>query len=201
MPDVHVVLLALTMVAAAGCPHTPTPSEHFGNAPQRVDAHTESTAVTAVASAPPWLLVGTASGLTRWDLRSGETLRVGSEQGWPGGGVRALALTSDGAHAWVATGNGLARLNVAQGVVTLLTAPPPGLAGAVTDLRALALDPAGGVWVGAKAGLYHADATGGWLGAGYTRPIGALWADPSGDLYLGTETGLVVRHLDGSFRD
>jgi len=82
-----------------------------------------------------------------------------------------------------------------------LAALPRALGDAVAELRALAIDPAGGVWVGAKAGLFHADSTGGWLGAGYTHPVGALWADPSGDLYLGTETGLVVRHLDGSFTD
>jgi hypothetical protein len=197
----RVVPLAVVLAGTLGCEHTSIPLAYPSVAPRRVDAHTESAAVTALAAAPPWLLVGSASGLSRWDLRTGETLRAGAEQGWPGGGVRALALTPDASYAWIATDSGLARWNVSQGVVTLLSSPPPGLAGAVTELRALAIDPAGGVWVGGKAGLFHVDATGGWLGAGYTHPVGALWSDPSGDLYLGTDTGLVVRHLDGSFSD
>jgi hypothetical protein len=195
------VAAVLVTTLCAACPHHGEIGGRLSAAPRRVDAHTESAPVTSLAVSPPWLLVGSASGLSRWDLRTGETLRAGAEQGWPGGGVRALTLSGDGANAWIATGGGLARWNVALGVVTLLTAPPPGLAGAVADLRALALDPAGGVWVGAKAGLFHADASGGWLGTGYTHPVGALWSDPGGDLYLGTETGLVVRHLDGSFSD
>ncbi len=195
------LLPVLIATVLSACPHPPGPGLRAGGAPSRVDAHTESAAVAAMVVAPPWLLVGSPSGLVRWDLRSGDALRVGAEQGFPGGPVRALALTSDGSQAWVATGGGLARFNVSQGVVTLLTAPPPGLAGAIADLRALAIDPAGGVWVGAKAGLFHSDTSGAWLGAGFTRPVGSLWADPAGDLYLGTETGLVVRHLDGSFTE
>jgi hypothetical protein len=195
------VAALVSFTLSLGCPHNVDTGSRLSEAPRRVDAHTESAPVTSLAVSPPWLLVGSASGLSRWDLRTGETVRAGAEQGWPGGGVRALVLTPDGAHAWIATGGGLARWNVAQGVVTLLTAPPPGLAGAVADLRALAIDPAGGVWVGAKAGLFHADAAGGWLGAGYAHPVGALWGDPGGDLYLGTDTGLVVRHSDGSFSE
>jgi hypothetical protein len=185
----------LVLGALAACPAAPAPPAPEG---PTVEAHSDSASVTAMTATPRYLFAGTDDGLDRWDLRDDSVRRLGVTDGLPGTVVRALDARGD--LVWVLTDAGVARLRAGDLVVELAAAPPT-VAGAPAILSALAPDGAGGAWVGGRAGLWHVDATGTWLGGGWTRPVNALWQDAHGELFLGTREGLEVRHADGSFGD
>jgi hypothetical protein len=189
--------LAVYVLVAAGCPRaTTTPKPPAG---PRVEAHSDSAAVLALAAAPPFLLVASSDGLDRWDLRDGSVLHLGAGDGLPGTSVRALQVEGDAA--WLVSDGGVARLHIADALVEMASAPPAAVNGGHAELAALTADGAGGAWVGGQSGLWHIDASGAWLGGGYPRPVTALWQDPTGDLLLGTPDGLVARRPDGSFAE
>lgn len=194
------LVLLCTAWTAFGCPDPPPPEHARAPRGPRVQAYTDSAAISAVVVAPPWALAGTDDGLDRFDLRTGARTHYGAVDGLPSDRVVAMVADAGGKTAWVAGGGGLAVIDLAAGTLRPVPAPVSEHAAAAAGLVAMTADPDGGVWVGSTAGLYHADDDGIWRPAGFTRPITALHADDGGDLYLGTETGLVVRHTDGSYR-
>jgi hypothetical protein len=193
-----VIALTLAATALPGCP-TPPSAPVAKPAVPRVETHSDSAVVGGLAAAPPYLLAATSTGLDRWDSRDDSLVHLGASDGLPDAAVRAVTL--DGSKAWLATDRGIARIDVASARLELAAAPPASAGGSTAELSSVAADGSGGAWVGGGGGLWHVDATGAWLGAGYTRALTALWADDSGEVLLGSAVGLVLRRADGSFRE
>lgn len=195
-------LAAVLVVAlATGCPHEGTTPKQRPPRGPRVQAFTESAAVTAIVAVEGgYVVTGTSRGLDRFEVRSGATVHLGNADGLPGDGVLALAVDARDGRVWVAASKGLARYEPAKHELTA-TAATGAPIGAAAGIKALAADPAGGLWVGVGSGLYHVDDGGAWKAAGFTRPVRALHATADGTVWIGTSTGLVERHADGSYQE
>src|SRR5262249_18726120 len=140
--------------------------------------------------------VGTTLGLDRWD-GEGKWRRLGAGEGVAGTPVRALALAPAG-KLWFATDAGVGRWDVETEKATMMPAPPAPLAAAVTGLRALAVNKAGGAGVGGTAGLFHVDSDG-WKPTAFRTEVTALHATRNGELWLGTRDGMAERNAAGVF--
>ncbi len=141
----------------------------------------------------------TREGISRFD---GYQFRnFGSDQGLPAPD-NDLVETPSGDY-FVATGDGIARFRPADAnshfTVLRLNGPLQ------HQIQALAADPAGGLWVGTTAGLYHLDAS------DRLRPVDiglanqtfedgsveALLVDRAGTLWVGARSGLYRRFSNG----
>jgi sugar lactone lactonase YvrE len=188
------VLTAAAAVVAAACSHETRPD--VVKPGPAIDSFSEPSVVTAVAPIGATVYVGTSLGLDRWDAE-GKRRHLGAAEGVAGAPVRALALAPAG-KLWFATDAGVGRWDVEAEKATMMPAPPPPLGPAVTGLRVLAVDKAGGAWVGGTGGLFHVDADG-WKPTAFRAEVTALYAAPNGELWLGTRDGVVERNVGGVF--
>jgi len=112
--------------------------------------------------------------------------RFTTRDGLPGGPIRTIAFTNDGA-VWAGSAFGMARIDAASRVTAY------GEKG--TAVEAIAVAPDGTLWVGTDHGLNHFDPA-----SGRTQRIGGLpdrWVpdlafDRKGRLWIGTHGGAVV---------
>lgn len=157
------------------------------------------------------LWVGTDFGLARLDLGAGGapvwTVYHASPTGLPADDIRAVALAdASGTAVWVGTfRGGLARLDVATGAWqrwSAATSPLP-----LDDVRSLAPEPDGGVWVGTAGGLAHRSAGGAWQvltpfnSALPSGNVAALARDAvDSTLWIGTVNGGLARLRRGALR-
>ena len=98
--------------------------------------------------------------LDRWDLGDGTHSHYGPTEGLPGEGVVALAPDPSADVVWVAAKRGVAQLRLDTGRLTPVPAPAASDPAASLEITTLLADPHGGVWVGGRAGLFHADPDG-----------------------------------------
>jgi hypothetical protein len=163
----------------------------------QIQVFTEPSAVSAVTAVGGAVFVGTSQGLDRWEVGSGKRRRLGVAEGVMGSAVRALGLERGG-KLWFATDAGVGRLDLETDKAEMMPAPPAPLATALSGLRALEVDPKGGVWVGATSGLFHAD-VGGWSPTSFRQEVTALHPGLNGALWIGTRDGVVERNVGGVF--
>ncbi|HVT61827.1 MAG TPA: two-component regulator propeller domain-containing protein [Thermoanaerobaculia bacterium] len=160
--------------------------------------------VTALLEAPSGgLLVGTTGGLARFEPRPTTTGRV--FQPAPGGGGsggggrrpgRISALLADGGAVWLADstpGGGLFRLHPGGDRLDLVEVKL-GSGAPVAGAAALALDGAGGLWVGTRRGLLHRLADGRWIECPVLPPpqregVAALLLDAQQRLWVAATGG------------
>jgi len=141
----------------------------------------------------------TREGISRFD--GYQFQNFGVAQGLPAGASDLLEAA--GGNYWIATSNGLARFHPASPnpVFKMYRGADP----SSRLVYALAADPAGGIWAGTQAGLYHLDRTSGdWqlrkvdIGTPSQETVViALLVDRSGTLWAGARTGLYRRFPDG----
>jgi signal transduction histidine kinase/ligand-binding sensor domain-containing protein len=152
------------------------------------------------------LLAGTTGGLARLDLKPASTGRIFKPA--PDSPVaaqrpgRISALLADGSSAWLAdstASGGLFRLHPAGDRIGLEEVKrEPGQPGRpVVGATSLALDGAGGLWVGTPAGLLHRLADGRWIEQTILPPpqragIAALLLDTRHRLWVATAEALYV---------
>src|ERR1043165_8343834 len=141
-------------------------------------------AVTCLAQAPNGdVWVATLDGTLQ---RMTDSRRFTTRDGLPGGPIRTIAFTNDGA-VWAGSAFGMARIDAASHVTAY------GEKG--TAVEAIAVAPDGTLWVGTDHGLNHFDPA-----TGRTQSIGGLpdrWVpdlafDRKGRLWIGTHGGAVV---------
>jgi ligand-binding sensor domain-containing protein len=141
-------------------------------------------AVTCLAQAPNGdVWVATLDGTLQ---RMTDSRRFTTRDGLPGGPIRTIAFTNDGA-VWAGSAFGMARIDAASRVTAY------GEKG--TAIEAIAVAPDGTLWVGTDHGLNHFDPA-----TGRTQSIGGLpdrWVpdlafDRKGRLWIGTHGGAVV---------
>src|SRR5215468_2014864 len=189
--------IALIALLGAACTHEVKPEPPKVPTPV-IEAYSEPTAVTSIVAIGGAVFVGTSLGIDRWEIATGKHRRLDAIDGVPpGAAVRALALGRAGTL-WFATDAGVGWYEIERSHAAMVPAPDKALAAAVTGFRALAVDKAGGVWVGGTGGLFHAD-VGGWAPTAFKREVTALYAPASGELWLGTRDGVVERNLGGVF--
>jgi|GEM_PF-1229435 len=187
------VLLALGRSAlAATNPWAQLASPTFDRIAQDT-ALPNSALLTAIATdGQGFVWVGTQNGLARWDGHDFKThvARTGARGEAPGGQIQVLHTDKAG-RLWIgAASSGLARYDPGKDQFIAL----PASAGLVSaNVKALANDGDGGLWVGADVGLVHLVRTGDTLRrAGRTLAPGgvqALAATPGG-LWVATSHGL-----------
>src|ERR1043165_5970283 len=141
-------------------------------------------AVTCLAQAPNGdVWVATLDGTLQ---RMRDSRRFTTRDGLPGGPIRTIAFTNDGA-VWAGSAFGMARIDAASRVTAY------GEKG--TAIEAIAVAPDGTLWVGTDHGLNHFDPA-----TGRTQSIAGLpdrWVpdlafDRKGRLWIGTHGGAVV---------
>jgi signal transduction histidine kinase/ligand-binding sensor domain-containing protein/CheY-like chemotaxis protein len=143
------------------------------------------------------LWIGTDGGLTR--MKGGTFYPVAAPLDVPLRNLRALKATRDGSL-WIATqGHGLVRL--ARGQFRVWNTDN-GLAS--NQVKALAEDTSGTLWVGTTGGLQHWDGTALRPRSPFegieSPPVLSLAAGPSNTLWAGTESGMVYQRQDGLMR-
>jgi diguanylate cyclase (GGDEF)-like protein/PAS domain S-box-containing protein len=144
-----------------------------------------------------YLWVGTQAGLQRYDGYAFHAFETGDDAATREAPVSALAEDPDGTI-WIGTGGaGLERLGASASTIDRV----PEAAGSPPDIenvRALAIDPGRGVWVGTDAGLARADANGLKLdpslalprGDGRIARIRQLRRAEDGTLWIASSLGL-----------
>ena len=150
-----------------------------------------------IQSAKGHAFAAVGRGLDRWDLRSGERLRITKEQGLPGDTVTALAFDGGRNWLWVATDGGLVRYDTKSNTFTPVPTPPKVFK--LTAFGDAVLTPAGdgGVWLGLPSGLFYTNVEGKWKNTGVTEPVHALLRTKEGTLWIGTSKGLIGRRVSG----
>jgi hypothetical protein len=142
----------LALLAIAGChagvgPGTAGPTGGF-----TISERAESGPLTAIAVKPPYLWAAGASGLRRFDVKSGEYEFVGETNDARTRAVTAIAIDDDGA-AWVAGAMGIGRW-VAGDDLRYEAKGTPGRVTVLTARRPVATE---GIWAGGPGGLYRFD--------------------------------------------
>ena len=146
-----------------------------------------------------YLWVGTQAGLQRYDGYQFRTFEPSGEDpaATREAPVSALAEDADGTL-WIGTGGaGVERLDASRGTIDRVL-PAAGAPPDLDNVRALALDPGHGVWVGTDAGLAHADANGVRLeptlalphGEGRVARVRQLRRADDGTLWIASSLGL-----------
>jgi len=147
-----------------------------------------------------YLWIGTQGGLQRYD---GYSFRSFQHPGDDPGALQESPVSAlvedDQGTLWIGTsGAGVARLDAASGRIERV--PPNADAPAESaNVRALAIDPGRGVWVGSDAGLARADAKGTKLepgpalprGGGRSARIQQMRVSDDGTLWVATSFGLM----------
>ena len=186
-----------TLLASIACTHEKGPEPPKIPVPT-IEAYSEPTAVTALVPFGSSLFVGTSVGIDRWETASGKRRRLGAGDGVTGATIRGLVLGAGG-QLWFATDAGVGRYDIDGGRALMMPAPAQAIAAAVTGMRALAADNAGGgVWVAGTAGLFHVDSSG-FTSTTFKGEVTALYAAPGGELWIGTRDGVVRRSAGGVF--
>ncbi|HUS65566.1 MAG TPA: hypothetical protein VMZ28_13540 [Kofleriaceae bacterium] len=186
------------LAALAGCTAHADPAPPPPRAQVRVRAFTEATPVVHIVAAPPFAFAATASGIDRWDLRSGQALHLGSADGLAGERVQAIDLDSSHAQLWIATEVGLTRYDLASSAFGPVPPPPEALGIESFEGATLAASDRG-VWLGLARGLYHLSPEGVWSATGITAAVSDLLIDADGALWIGTAVGLFVERA-GAWR-
>ncbi|MFH0900922.1 MAG: hypothetical protein V2A73_09865 [Pseudomonadota bacterium] len=188
-------LVVLAGFAGVGCWRKTSPRKRE---PPSVQLYTEPGVVTALAAAPPYVLVGTTRGLDCIDQRGGATVRFGTAEGLPTESVKALAPAVSTGGFWIGTERGVVYLDPETRAVLPIPGPPPEHAEALAWVEAMASSPDGGVFLGGSNGLYKVEPTWEWVKTAFAAPVTALLAGASGDLWIGSTSGAAVRHRDGT---
>jgi hypothetical protein len=205
---------AIVVVAMAGLAACRTPRAGGGAGASglaqpvpgfRVTRQAESVPITALAVQGPYVWIGSAHGLRRWNVATDEGGWVGPESGLVGHGVSALATDADGGL-WVATEAGVGRITA--------PAPQPRAGAAASDGAAAAASPSdgppaapaapraelryqakgalggitllaptrgdGGAWAAGPAGLFRLD-DGGWTIFDFLRDVPVTSLELDGD--------------------
>lgn len=162
-----------------------------------VRSFTEASPVRLIQSAKGYAFAAVGRGLDRWDLRSGERLRITKEQGLPSDTVTALAFDGGRNWMWVATDSGIVRYETKSNTFTPVPKAPSVFK--LTSFANAVLSPAGdgGVWIGLPAGLFYTNVDGKWKNTGVTEPVRALLRTREGTLWIGTSKGLIGRRISG----
>jgi hypothetical protein len=185
------------MALVAGCPsHTePAPPTR---ARVRVRSFTEATPVEHLVAVPPFAFAATSSGIDRWDLRSGQALHLGAEEGLAGERVQALDVDRAHAQLWIATELGLSRYDLTSSAFGAVPPPPEELGIDSFEGATLAAGD-DGAWLGLTRGLYHVSQDGAWSATSVTAAVSDLVVDGAGTLWVGTAVGLFVERA-GAWR-
>jgi hypothetical protein len=185
----RIALLALAFFTA--CPSTRTePPRHAQPAggSLEVQSFSESQPYTSLTVLGDHLWAGTPSGLIRFELKSGQSVRVTREQGLPGNHVQALSGHPD-SGLWVATDGGISRFR--DGAWTNIPAAPG------TKAVAAMVATSDGVWAGGPEGLACLRG-GAWkrhLPGGHVSVMHAAFTGD--DVWVGTEgEGIYEGHGD-----
>jgi len=99
----------LGLLAAVGCPAAEPPAAPIppvSTGKVRVRVFTEPSPVRLIASAGPFVFVGTDTHLERWD-GNGTVLPLSAEHGLSGNQIVALAPEPDRHRVWIVTDGGL----------------------------------------------------------------------------------------------
>ena len=142
-----------------------------------------------IVAAPPFAFAATASGIDRWDLRSGQALHLGAADGLAGERVQAIDLDRAHAQLWIATEVGLTRYDLASSAFGPVPPPPEALGIDSFEGATLAASERG-VWLGLARGLYHLSPDGVWSATGITAAVSDLLIDAGGALWIGTPVAL-----------
>src|SRR5262245_41740316 len=193
------------LVLAVGCPAAEPPAAPIppvSTGKVRVRVFTEPSPVRLIASAGPFVFVGTDTHLERWD-GNGTVLPLSAESGLSGNQIVALAPEPERHRVWIVTDGGLGHYDTTAEMYSELPAPPSSLG---LDFAQIAREgvasvaPAtdGGAWLGTKAGLVYASAQGGWAATPIKSPILALYRDKANWLWIAKKgDGLLVRRPTG----
>ncbi|MEM9488239.1 MAG: hypothetical protein AAGC55_03785 [Myxococcota bacterium] len=152
------------------------------------------------AAAGSQLFSASDHGLVRWQLESGRSLWLGTEQGLPGDRVEAMTFDRSRNWLWLATNGGISRYDVDGGFFEFVQPPPSDFGLDSFDGVALAPSGDGGLWIGHLSGLYYTNSSGQWSRTSITESVGAVLRTREGYVWIGTESGLVMRQPDGEFR-
>jgi len=187
------VALTFTASGCSGCAPDRTRKPVVRPRPEspapRVDAFTEASPITAIASQNEFLWTGSPKGLDRWTLANAERLHIGKTEGLPGDRIDTIA--AGGNRLWVMTDAGAASLE--DGAWTLSPPPPAPLLAGIT--RAAVADD-DGVWLGASAGLFRLEPDG-WSPTAVREPVTHLYELSDGALWIGTAGRGILRLLPG----
>lgn len=193
-------------------PPVGAPARHGGDAhvPRLATAgwNTEhglpSSIISVIAqSGDGYLWLATYEGLVRFDGLDFRTFGAGDVPGLERGSFVALVGEGTGTARvlWAGSESGEV-VRYANGAWRTV-GPRDGLPGA--PVTALAADPAGGVWVGTRRGIWHLRGARAaplrWPAGVATPAVAALAAGPDGTLWVGTVAdGLLARRPDGTVR-
>jgi len=195
MPRLRTSVAALLVAAlAAGCPAATTPTKRGERL--RIRSFTDPSPVIDLAVAGSFVFAASASGLDRFDLRSGARLTLDANHGLDTDRVYALGVDRARELMWIATDRGVTKLSIGKQTFVDLPDPP---AEVTAGLEHAVLAAAGddSVFVGGRFGLYRA--TGGrWQAAGVKEPITSLVRTADGGLWVGTDTGLKLVQDSGT---
>lgn len=183
-------LMALSALAL-GCPHAPKVEEVA--APQiSVSSFSEGSPVRALSALPPYVFSVSRDGLDRWEPEVGQSLQLSAEHGLPGDRVESMTYDPVRRTLWIATDNGVTRLEVQTGSFSEIP-PPPQVLG-LMPLSSVVIEPAGdgGLWIGHPRGLYYTNPAGQWTETPIRVPITALHRAADGWLWIGTSQGLLA---------
>lgn len=190
-------LTAASLALLAGCPSHAEPAPP-ARARVRVRAFTEATPVEHLVAVPPFAFAATTSGIDRWDLRSGQALHLGAQEGLAGERVQAIDVDRAHAQLWIATELGLSRYDLATSAFGPVPPPPEELGIDSFEGATLAAGD-DGAWLGLAGGLFHISQDGAWTATGVTAPVADLVVDGAGTLWVGTAVGLFVER-SGTWR-
>lgn len=157
----------------------------------RVRAFAETNPTRAMVATPEFVYVAAGSGLNRWNIETGELLRLSAEHGLPSDTVLSMAHDPAREQLWIATDVGITRYQTKRSNFTEL--PPPAEILGVKSFENSVLAPAqgGGVWIGLENGLFYAEPNGNWSNTGIDVRVNALLQDTQGMLWIGTDKGLM----------
>ncbi|GIW91558.1 MAG: hypothetical protein KatS3mg109_1990 [Pirellulaceae bacterium] len=173
-----------------------TAAERAAHEPLHPDwtSYTNANYVTDLLVDGDAVWAATAGGVVRWDVGTGEYIKLTTEHGLAGNDVRAIAVGPDGSL-WFGTPDGVSRLTPDGRWQTYTE--EDGLAG--NDVRAIAVGPDGSLWFGTPDGVSRLTPDGRWQT--YTTDDGlasnwvlAIAVGPDGSLWFGTWGGGVSRY-------
>jgi ligand-binding sensor domain-containing protein len=182
--------LVVPLVLAA-CPQR-TPEVPATSARVRVRSFTEASPVHRLLAVPPFAFAVTSAGLDRWDLRSGQAVHFGVENGLPGSRIEALDYDRTHKELWIATDAGLVRYDLEAAAFREVLPPPSVLGIDSYESATLAAASGGGAWLGLARGLYHVTREGEWAPTGITSAVTGLLVGGESTLWIGTTAGLFV---------
>lgn len=190
-------LACVIAFSLAGCPNGSGDTTPTRKVRVRVRSFTEPAPVKLIAAARQYAFTVSATGLDRWDLRSGARLHLSADHGLPGDAVTAVTHDPSRGTVWIATDGGVTRYDVESGTFSALP-PAPQVLG-LEGFGGASLAPAGdgGLWVGHARGLFYTNPEGAWSPTPVNAPVTALLRDGKGRLWIGTRRGLMVREASG----